>query len=491
MNVTKNDIFYILMSVAVASIGVVAVSNTNTKVGLYGLVGLLGIAVVLAIIIRPSLGANILAITVFTNFSTLLVNQGFPGVMKPLVAIVAFALLVRYMYVGQAPVWHPKTVRVEVFLLIYFMVVTASFFVASYQDRALEQVLDLGKDLVIVYCIIFALREPRHWKQTIWLIIITTALLSLLSIYQLVSHDYQQNFFGLSSVSSDKVLLGDSAAIRVRGPIDDPNFWGQILVAVSTLLVFRIMHEKHIITKLAAILMMGIISYAVLNTYSRGAYLVLAIDLALILFVFGKHTSRMAAFAGMGILILLIPFLPSSYLGRFSTLTAFTNTNGIYQDSSFRGRTSEALTGVTMFTYHPILGVGAANYRPNYQHYTQLVGIEFRTESRDAHSLYVEVLAETGSLGIIAFFGMVFFLFDALNKAIRALERAPWLHDWLPWMSAIRMAVLSYLLTSIFLHNDFIRYFWILVAMALAGIHITYNLLNNSEKSTPSRSTVD
>jgi hypothetical protein len=38
-------------------------------------------------------------------------------------------------------------------------------------------------------------------------------------------------------------------------------------------------------------------------------------------------------------------------------------------------------------------------------------------------------------------------------------------------------------MTSVFLHNAYIRYFWILVAMALAGIQITYTLLNNSEKS--------
>jgi len=483
MNVTKNDLFYILISIAFSAIGVVAVSNANNKVGLYSLLGLLGIAVVMAIIIKPSLGANILVITIFTNISTLLTNQGFPGIMKPLVVIVAFALLVRYMYAGQAPVWHPKTIRVEIFLFIYFIVITASFFVASYQDKALEEILDLGKDLVIVYCIVLALREPRLWKQTIWLIIITTALLSLLNVYQLVTQDPGQTFFGLSSIRMDQVL-GDSSALRIRGPINDPNFWGQILVAVSTLLIFRIIYEKQTITKLAALLMLGIMSYAVLNTYSRGAYLVLAIDVVLILFVFAKRVRPMVAFAGLGILILLIPFLPSNYRDRFGTLTVFTSENGIYQDSSFRGRTSEILTGVAMFTSHPILGVGAANYRPNYQSYTQLIGLEFRTESRDAHSLYVQVLAETGVLGTIAFFAMVFFLFDALNKAIRELERSPHLQDWLPWISAIRLAVLSYLLTSIFLHNAYIRYFWILVAMALAGVQITYNLLNNPEKST-------
>src|ERR1044071_7619944 len=201
MNITKNDLFYIFMSVIVASIGVVAVSNANTKIGLYGLAGLLAIAVVMTIIIKPSLGANILVFAIFTNVSDSLTTQGFPSIIKPLVVIVAFALLVRYLYVGQLPVLHQKTARIEFFLLAYFMIVITSFLVAGNKDQVLIEILDLGKDMVIIYCILFALRDAQSWKQTIWLIIITTAALCGLSIYQLVMHNYTQTFFGLASIT--------------------------------------------------------------------------------------------------------------------------------------------------------------------------------------------------------------------------------------------------------------------------------------------------
>src|SRR5215212_1348825 len=386
MNVTRNDLFYVLMSIAVASIGVVAVNNSNSNVGLYGLLGLLGIAVVMAIIIKPSIGANILVFAVFTNISDLLSRLGFPGILKPLVVIVAVALFVRYLYAGQMQTAKSKTARIEFFLLAYFMIVVASFLVATDKDRALTEILDMGKDIIIIYSILFALRQPQTWKQTIWLIIITTALLCSLSVYQLVTHNYTETFIRLASVQMDKVF-GDSSTARIGGPINAPNLWAQILVAVSTLLIFRIIHEKQRLIKLAALFMLGIISYIILNTYSRGAYLVLAIDVVLILFVFEKRFNPIVAFAGLGVLILLIPFLPATYRDRFITLSAFTAQNGIYQDTSFRGRTSEMLTGLTMFASHPILGVGAGNYPLNYQHYAQLIGIEFRAEARDPHSL--------------------------------------------------------------------------------------------------------
>ena len=483
MNIRKNDLFYVLMSIVVASIGVIAVSNANTKIGLYGLLGLLAIAVVMTIIIKPSLGANILIVAIFTNLSDSLTKQGFPGIIKPLVVIVAFALLVRYLYVGQLPVWHRKTARIEFFLLAYFIVVIASFLVAADKNQVFNEIIDLGKDIVIIYCILFALRDTQSWKQSIWLIIITTAALCSLSAFQLVTHNYDQTFFNLASISMDKVF-GDVSTPRIGGPINAPNLWGQVLAAVSTLLVFRIIHEKQTWIKLIALLMLGTILYGLLNTFSRGAYLVLAIDVVLILFVIEKRFNPVIAFAGLSILILLFPLLPSSYRARFFTLSAFTAQNGIYQDTSFRGRTSEMLTGLAMFGSHPILGVGAGNYPLNYQHYAQLIGIEFRAQARDPHSLYVQLLAETGILGAIAFLGMVFFLIQALNRACRNLELSPHVHEWLPWISAIRLAIISYLLTSIFLHNAYIRYFWILVAMALAGIQITDSLLKNSERSS-------
>jgi O-antigen ligase len=190
--------------------------------------------------------------------------------------------------------------------------------------------------------------------------------------------------------------------------------------------------------------------------------------------------------AGIGILMLLFPFVPTTYRDRLTSLFLVTTENGVYQDTSLRGRSSEMLTGLMMFVEHPILGVGVGNYKPNYQAYAQQIGLEFRTEARDPHSLYVQLLAETGILGTIAFLGMMYFLFEALNKACKAIEQSPRLSvDWLPWISALRLAILSYLMTSVFLHNAYIRYLWILVAMALAGIHITYNLLNNMERNAP------
>ena len=43
----------------------------------------------------------------------------------------------------------------------------------------------------------------------------------------------------------DKVFGDSSAHLAWADPLMPRNLWGQILVAVSTLLIFRIIHEKN------------------------------------------------------------------------------------------------------------------------------------------------------------------------------------------------------------------------------------------------------
>ncbi len=238
------------------------------------------------------------------------------------------------------------------------------------------------------------------------------------------------------------------------------------------------------LVRLGSVLMLGLILYIALNTYSRGAYLTITIDMLLILFLYRKRINPTVVIAGLTILVLALPFVPVTYRNRFNSLFV-TSQNGIYEDTSLRGRSSEMLTRLAMFEEHPILGVGVSNYPIQYQPYAQLIGIEFRSEARDPHSLYIQLLAETGILGTATFLGMVFFLINALGRAGRAIENVHRLEEWLPWLNSIRMAILSYMLTSVFLHSAFIRYFWLLVAMALAGIQITYHMLNKEEYNIP------
>jgi hypothetical protein len=82
----------------------------------------------------------------------------------------------------------------------------------------------------------------------------------------------------------------------------------------------------------------------------------------------------------------------------------------------------------------------------------------------------LEVAADTGAAGVIAL-GAVF------GVTLLGLWRArrTWLHrnpEYAAWATAFMLAIIGYLLTSLFLHLSYMRYLWLLMALANSVIWI-------------------
>ena len=133
-----------------------------------------------------------------------------------------------------------------------------------------------------------------------------------------------------------------------------------------------------------------------------------------------------------------------------------------------QGRTSEMIIAVQMFMDHPLIGVGFDNYPVLYQDYSKYLGIDTRTEQREAHSLYLEVGAETGLLGYLGLGGILVTTILAMNKASKMLQQAG-RSDLNSWVKGLRLGVYGYMFTSIFLHQGFPRYLWMLLALSSAA----------------------
>lgn len=481
MTINRDDLIYLLIAIIFAGAGAILISNPNVQIGLYIAVVIFAFGLVIAIYAKPNFGAVVLIVAVFTNVSRTFTDSGLPSVIKPLVAIVAFAILVRYINSTRVPGGRFRTGGILTFLFIFFVITAFSYLAADDKVRAITAILDLGKDIVIIFCILFTLRRPHTWKQSAWIVILITAVLCLLGSYQVVSGNYTQEFFGLARVVED--VGSDYTTYRIAGPIKEPNIWGQIVVAVVPLVIYRVVYEQRMRMKLFMVGILGILLFEVLNTYSRGAYVALAIVVVLVL-LRQRHNPLIWLF-GLGAAILMLFILPPSYRERIQTLTLLTPTsqNGIYQESSFRGRSSEMLTGLNMFAANPFLGVGVGNYPNNYQEYTQSLGLELRSGERDPHSLYVQILAETGLLGAIAFVGFAVLLLVNLTRVRQSIEDLPAYRNWMPWISAIQLTIIGYLITSFFLHGAYLRYFWIFVALALSAMQLTEESLIDPDRN--------
>ena len=236
-------ISFLLMLGFTAVALIIVIGYRESTIGLVALGGIVAGLAGAAIFIWPQLGAFLLIITLFTNMSSVFTQNGLPSINKPLVAFVLVSIIVNRL-VHKRP--FPRLRQVELLLLAYGFVWLLSAFFATDQALALDEVVDFAKDFIIVLTIILALETFHSWQQAIWLLILTALVLAAMSSYQVLSGDYAQTFFGFAGNGQEQVLT-EVYQVRLTGPLEDPNFYGLILVAAVPLAVYYFLDDKRII----------------------------------------------------------------------------------------------------------------------------------------------------------------------------------------------------------------------------------------------------
>jgi O-antigen ligase len=141
-------------------------------------------------------------------------------------------------------------------------------------------------------------------------------------------------------------------------------------------------------------------------------------------------------------------------------------------DSSVQNRVLLGRVAWHLFLDHPLLGVGAGNYAVHFYEYADEVGstaLDYNDVggTRYPHSLYLELASETGFLGLITFGTMILLVFGHLRRTEEAFFTAGnELHAALA--SALALALLAFLISSLFLHGHFQRYLWVLLGLSAA-----------------------
>ena len=266
---------------------------------------------------------------------------------------------------------------------------------------------------------------------------------------------------------------------RLSGPIGEQNFFGQVmavLIPVAAGLALTSRGPQRWLFWIATVLICG----GMALTYSRGTMVavVLVVPFALL---FGFLRLRQLAVAALCCVMLITasPYLAKrvTSIGEAAIHSLGLSAGGFRNtDGAVRGRATEMLAAGLMFLDHPVIGVGPGMAREYYPEYAILVGGKVRGDSRRTHSLYLQLAAETGVIGLIAFLGMMAVLLLPLDRARRRLQQSD--RQFWGLVCGMELAVLVLLSTSLFLHASYIRYFWLLLALAFAAIPARATMTN-------------
>lgn len=426
-----------------------------------------GLPLAVLTFLRIDWGLAALTFVIYTNASDIAIEHGAPSPTKFYGATVLLAAILR-MIRGDKPVGIGK----PIFLTLgYMLLILASLSYSDYYRDASDFVFNYIREGMICIIILLILRTGVTLRVVIWSLMFAALLLVSMNFLQFITGAYWFNFVGFANAEYD-MLAKDLGDYRISGPLADPNFYALILLPVLPLCIERLINEPLRFLRPAAAVTFVLVLLAISLTYSRGALVGIAAMLGLALVRVRARVSPKAWGVALAVILCALPLIPDAYMTRVNDLIGTLSgekdpSESSAADVSVDGRKAEMQVALRMFSDNPLFGVGAGNYIFNFQRYSQDLHLINRGEDRNAHSLYLQIAAERGLVGLAAFGVLLWFMIRSLRSSRHMFQEAK-LYDYGALVTAFGIGFFGFLASSLFLHESYPKYFWLLMGIALS-----------------------
>lgn len=429
----------------------------------------------------PDLVVLLFVFVFYTNLAVVLTRfHGVPQIVASGIAVLLLVPIVKYLVVERQPVVvTPVLPLVFVFLAALFLSGTL-----SQEPDVVRGAIDLylTEGLLLYLLVSNAVRTTRMLTMVVWTLIAAASLLGALSVVQELTQTYENDYAGFAQV--DRLDVGGNFNIapdtaeekelrpRLGGPLGSENRYAQILAVIFPFALIRAFREPRRRLRLLGAAASLLIAGGVILSFSRGAAVALAATIVLMVLL-RELRLRHVVLALTALTAVVLVVFPH-YLIRIGSLekitalsTAETSSDG--PDSAIVGRQTENLAAWNTFLDHPITGVGPGAYFREYsREYANRLGIRYLESDRRGHSLYLEMAADIGMVGLGAFVAMVGSAMVLLHRAMRYWRRLDPERSMLA--SSIFFGLVAYLASAAFLQLSYQRYFWIMLALASSAV---------------------
>lgn len=437
----------------------------------------------------PIAATSLAVFLLYTNLPVVLA-QG--GVLPTAVAAAVPALLAAAVLHGTVIQRRPIVIdRTFVLMCAFLVVLLVGAFAAVGHAVALARIGTFAVEGLAIYFLVRnGIRTRRELSAAVAAMLGAASLLAGLAVFQAATGAYEQEFLGLARRSlehleempaSYAMELGDED--RARGPVDDPNRFAQILLFAAPFAFVLHRNALRRRTSWVAAACFALLVGGVLVTYSRGAFVTMVVLAGLATAMRLVRTGSLLAAVAAG--CVLVPIAAPGYSQRILSISGVAGLFGSVQveaDGPTRGRTTEMLAALAAYVDHPVVGVGPGQYLFHSVEYQALPEISIRElpEPRRAHSLYLEIAAETGTLGLVLFGAIPLLLLRDLR--VLRLELADRSPELARLAAGFSLAVFAYLGTGVFLHLSFERYYWFLIGLTSAAIGVLHRAASDRER---------
>jgi putative inorganic carbon (HCO3(-)) transporter len=432
-----------------------------------------------AVLAWPDTATLVVIFVLYTNAAVVAVRfHGVPNFFAAVFPLILMLPLSSYLIFRREKLIVTPVLPL---LFLYLLVQVAGTLPAEYIGVATSTVIGYAIEGLGLYLLITnVVRTPTMLRWAIWTLLLAGSFLGFLSLYQQMTGTFNNLYGGFAQINTTafdtgvQSIQGAVTQHRLGGPLGDQNYYAQFMLMLVAIGFFRFWAERSTILRAAALTATGLCAMGAILTFSRGAAVGFVLMIAIMTFMRYIKPYQVVMFLLAAILGLTVFPQYATRLKSLEGLSDVANqgSGGIAEaDSSVQSRASEMLTAGLVFVDHPMLGVGPGTYKYYYPEYSEYVGLRsFHTTQRAAHDMYLGLAAETGALGLMCFVLIVFVTMRSLAQLRRrCLGSHP---EFANMLTGFLIAIASYMTTGLFLSFAYERFFWLILALAGATIHV-------------------
>jgi len=353
----------------------------------------------------------------------------------PMIAIYIISKLAR---AERLTIW-PTEVK-----LVGFLVAISVLFapIATEPDYAVTMLTEVFLKVVAVFILMVNLVDTRErLRLMLKLVVICGTYNAFIAIQNYVAGKFES----ISTIGAPRV---EGA---IGGMFGNANDFAAALNLVVPLAVALALTTKGL-ARLFYFACVAILSVAVVISFSRGGFLTLIAMGGFMLWKIGRHNRATTVLAALLLFGVFSLAMPNAYGDRLFTIL---NTE---QDATGSAQERQALMAraVVIAIRHPLTGIGIGN-----------IGAFM---DKVTHNSYIEIAAELGMSGLIAYLMLIFAPMRSLKRLERKTEdfARPRDREFYYLSLGIHATIIGYIICSFFASYQYFWYLYYPVAYAIA-----------------------
>ncbi len=385
------------------------------------------------ILMRPSIGVLVWSWLGYMNPHRL--TWGF-AYNFPFSQIVAISLILGLLFSKE-----PKKIPLNaltVLWLVWVLWMSITTFMAIDSSHSMWEWERTIKIQLMVLATIMVMKTHTRITALVWVIVISIG------------------FYGVKG-GIFTILTGGN--FIVWGPpmthITGNNEIAFALVMTLPLMRYLQLESKNRFVRIGLIVSMFLVAVSIIGSYSRGAFLA-GSTMALSLILKSKNKFRIGVVLVI-LAVIAVTFIPQKWEERMATIQTYE------MDASAMGRINAWRFAINLAQDHPVFGGGFDTFLPELFRIYAPVPDDFH----DAHSIYFEVLAEHGFVGLAIFLLLGVAALrngSRITKLSKDRESLLWVHNL---ASMVQVSIIGYAVGGAFLGLAYFDLYYHLIAIVI------------------------